>query len=58
MPNNPQSTKKPYSTPALVALDVLAAKAKLESDGESGDPVLRKMLFHADEQLSQSCGLK
>ncbi len=53
MTNNSEGTKKPYSTPALVVLDVIAARAKLESDGKSSDPVLRKMLSLADEQLRQ-----
>jgi len=57
MANDPQSTKKPYRTPALMVLDVLAAKAKLESAGQSDDPILRKMLVLADE-ISQGCGVK
>lgn len=54
MLNNPEAAKKPYRTPALVVLDVIAAKAKLESAEESGDPDFWKMLSLADEQLSHS----
>jgi hypothetical protein len=37
-----------------VVLDVIAAKVKLESKGESSDPVVWKMLSLAHEQPSKS----
>lgn len=44
MPSDPKVAKKPYSTPSLVDLDAIAAKAKLEAEGNPKDANVLKML--------------
>ena len=44
MVRDPKAAKKPYSAPSFQILDASAAKAELETTGESDDVNVRRML--------------
>ena len=53
MSAKPKAAKKSYTSPSLLVLDASAAKAILQSKGDSKDPVIQKMISFANEQINQ-----
>jgi hypothetical protein len=46
------TVRKLYSSPSLLVLDAGAAKAKLQANGDSEDPIVQKVVSLTDEQLN------
>jgi len=53
MPEGPGTAKKRYSPPSLQVLDADAAKAKLKSNRDPKDPIIKRMLSLIDGKLKK-----